>query len=366
MKNTFGNALTLTLFGESHGAAVGAVLDGITPGLPVDEGEIGAMLSRRRPQSGLDTARREPDHFRIVSGVFEGKTTGTPLCILIPNEDTRSEDYTRGVARPSHADFAAYCKYHGFEDYRGGGHFSGRVTAALVAVGGLLLPALRACGVEIGTHILSLGGTEDARFSPDPAEELALLSARDFPTLSPEAGERMKAAILAAKAEGDSVGGCTETAVIGFPAGVGEPFFDTVEGVIARAMFSVGGVKGVDFGLGFGFAEGRASACNDAFRVKNGKIVTETNRSGGVNGGISNGMPVVFRCAVRPTPTIATEQETVDFRSGKNTVLSGKGRHDPAIVRRICPVIDSLTALVLCDFLIGRFGTDALLERGFR
>ena len=303
MKNTFGNALTLTLFGESHGAAVGAVLDGLTPGLPVDDGEIRAMLARRRPRSALDTARKEPDDYRIVSGVFEGKTTGTPLCILIPNTDTKSGDYTPGMARPSHADYTARCKYHGFEDYRGGGHFSGRVTAALVAAGGILLPALRRLGVSIGTHILSCGGVEDVPFSKDPGGEIARLSGCDFPVLAPERGEKMTEAILAAKAELDSVGGCTETAVTGFPAGVGEPFFDTVEGVIAHAMFAIGGVKGVEFGLGFGFAGGRGSSCNDAFRMENGRVVSATNRSGGVNGGVSNGMPVLFRCAVRPTPS---------------------------------------------------------------
>ena len=365
MKNTLGDALTLTPCGESRGAAVGAVLDGITPGLAVDDGEIGAMLSRRRPQSALDTARREPDAYRIVSGVFEGKTTGTPLCILIPNEDTKSGDYLRGVARPSHADYTAHCKYRGFEDYRGGGHFSGRVAAALVAVGGSLLPARRACGIALGTHILSCGGVEEARFSPDPASEIALLAGLDFPTLDPARGEKMKKAILAAKTTGDSVGGCTETAIVGLPAGVGEPFFDTVEGVIAHAMFSIGGVKGVDFGLGFGFAEGRGSACNDAFRLQNGRISTETNRSGGVNGGICNGMPVVFRCAVRPTPSIIKEQRTVDFLKNENTELSIKGRHAPAIVRRICPVIDCLTAFVLADLLIGRYGTDALARKAF-
>lgn len=365
MKNTFGSALTLTLFGESRGAAVGAVLDGITPGLAVDDGEIRAMLFRRRPQSGLDTARREPDHYRIVSGVFEGRTTGTPLCILIPNEDVGGEDLPRGAARPSHAEFAAHCKYHGFEDPRGGGHFSGRVTAALVAVGGILRPALRACGIEIGTHILSCGGVEEARFSSDPAGEILLLEGRDFPTLNPERGEKMAEAILAAKKEGDSVGGCTETAIVGLPAGVGEPFFDTVEGLIAHAMLSVGGVKGVDFGLGFGFAAGRGSACNDAFRAENGRVVTATNRSGGVNGGVSNGMPVVFRCAVRPTPSIAREQQSIDFLKNQNITLCANGRNDPAIVRRICPVIDSLTAFVVSDLLIGRFGTDALGGKAF-
>lgn len=365
MKNTFGNALTLTLFGESHGAAVGAVLDGITPGLPVEEGEIRALLARRRPHTALDTARHEPDDYRIVSGVLDGRTTGTPLCILIPNEDTQSGDYTYGVARPSHADYAAHCKYHGFEDFRGGGHFSGRVTAALVAAGGILLPALRRLGISVGTHILSVGGVEDIPFSADPAPEIAALAGREFPVLDGERGEKMAEAILAAKAESDSVGGCTETAVTGFPAGVGEPFFDTVEGVIAHAMFAIGGVKGVEFGMGFGFAGGRGSSCNDAFCVQDGRIFTATNRSGGVNGGVSNGMPLLFRLAIRPTPSIGRTQESVDFLRKEAVELTVKGRHDPAIVRRVCPVVDSMTALVLCDLLVGRYGTDVLRNGGF-
>lgn len=360
MKNTFGQSLTVTLFGESHGPAVGAVVDGLAPGLPVSEAEIVRQLSHRRPASGLETARREADPFQIVSGVFDGKATGTPLCILIPNEDVRSSDYTYGPARPSHADYAAYCKYHGYEDYRGGGHFSGRVTAALTAVGGILLPALEALGITVGTHILQCGQAHDRPFF-DPAADLALLKKADFPVLDSSVKEKMEAEILQAKTACDSVGGVTQTAVCGLQPGLGEPWFDSVEGLLSHALFSLGGIKGVEFGAGFAFAGRRASECNDALRIRNDAVVTETNHNGGINGGITNGMPVVFQCAVKPTPSIAQPQETVDFLKMENTELHMTGRHDPAIIRRICPVIDSVAALVVCDLLAQRFGTDYLL-----
>ena len=363
MKNTFGQSLTVTLFGESHGAAVGAVVDGLAPGLPVSRGAIERQLSRRRPSDTLATARRETDHFEILSGVFNDRTTGTPLCLVIPNENTRSGDYRYGLARPSHADYTAYCKYHGFEDYRGGGHFSGRITAALVAVGGILLPALERCGIALGTHILRCGGIADRDFS-DLSQDFAILCNAPLPVLDTQRGEAMAAQILAAAQVGDSVGGVTQTAVTGLPAGLGEPWFDSVEGLLSHALFSLGGVKGVEFGAGFAMAELRGSACNDPFRTENSRIVTETNRSGGINGGITNGMPVVFQCAVKPTPSISQPQKTVDFRTNTDAELTIHGRHDPAIIRRICPVIDSVTAIVLCDLLAQRCGTDWLAQEG--
>ena len=260
VKNSFGSSITLTLFGESHGLAVGAVLDGLCPGMPVDEETIAALLSRRRPSSGTDTARREPDAFQLVSGVWQGKTTGTPLCILIPNQEQHSGDYAAllGKARPAHADFAAYCKYHGYEDARGGGHFSGRITAALVAAGGVLLPALARLGITVGTHIRRCAQVEDRAFA-DLEKDVAALSETVFPTLDIQQGEAMQAAILAAKAERDSVGGVVETAVLGMPCGVGEPWFDSVEGLLSHALFSLGGIKGVEFGDGFALAEGTGS-----------------------------------------------------------------------------------------------------------
>ena len=242
MKNTFGQSVTLTLFGESHGPAVGAVLDGLAPGLPVDEEFLRRQLARRRPATAMDTPRREPDNYQILSGVWQGRTTGTPLTIVIPNENTRSGDYTYGLARPSHADYAAYCKYHGFEDWRGGGHFSGRVTAPLVAAGAILLTVLRAAGVAVGTHILRCGEAWDRPFA-DAAADIAALGEAAFPALDPAAGEAISREILAARDAHDSVGGITQTAVCGLPAGVGEPWFDSVESVLSHAVFSVGGVN---------------------------------------------------------------------------------------------------------------------------
>ena len=359
MKNTFGQSLTVTLFGESHGEAVGVVIDGIAPGIPVDEKEIEKQLARRRPSSALDTPRRENDDFSILSGVFEGRTTGTPVCIVIKNENTKSGDYTYGTARPSHADYAARCKYHGFEDYRGGGHFSGRITAALVAAGGILLPALERKGVFIGTHISQCGIAKDRDFDNVMSDIITLKNA-DFPVLDEAAKQSITDEILKAKNNLDSVGGATQTAVYGLPAGVGEPWFDSVESVLSHALFGVGAVKGVEFGLGFGFACANASQVNDALRVDKGRVFTETNNNGGINGGITNGMPVIFRCGVKPTPSIAKEQKTVDFIKNENTSITVGGRHDPAIVRRICPVIDSVTAIAVCDLFAQRYGTDYL------
>ncbi len=363
MKNTFGTNLTVTLFGESHGKMIGAVVDGLAPGIAVDEQFIASQLAKRRPSSSIDTARREQDDFSIVSGVFNGKTTGTPLCIVIPNEDTKSKDYqkTYGLARPSHADYTAFCKYHGFEDYRGGGHFSGRITAPLVAVGAILIGALKNMGVTIGTHILQCAGVSDRGFD-NVQNDVDALNNQAFPLLDLGLEESVIQKITDAKNNLDSVGGITQTAVCGLPAGVGEPWFDSVEGVLSHVLFSLGGVKGVEFGLGFGFADKRASECNDALKINDGKVTTSTNNNGGVNGGITNGMPIIFNCAVKPTPSISQKQQTINFVTGENAELEIHGRHDPAIIRRICPVINSVTAIVICDMLVTRFGTDVLTK----
>lgn len=363
MKNTFGNNLTVTLFGESHGSAIGAVLDGITPGLSVDTDIIKNMLSLRKGLSAISTPRREEDSFEILSGVFEGKTTGTPLCIVIKNEDTRSKDYsaTKDLARPSHADFTANVKYRGFQDYRGGGHFSGRITAPLVALAGIIIPALEKKGIYIGSHICECGGFSDKAFA-DYMSDIKSLKGKEFAALDDEIGEKMIEAIKQAKAQGDSIGGVVETAVIGIPKGIGEPWFDTVEGLLSHALFSVPAVKGVEFGAGFGFAQMKGSAANDSFKIANGEIVTDTNNSGGINGGITNGMPIVFRTAFRPTPTISKPQNTVNMATGEEAVLEAKGRHDPCIVHRAKVVVDSITAITLADMLISRYGTDWLGE----
>ena len=362
MKNVFGNAVTLTLFGESHGPAIGAVIDGLAPGITVDEEYIKSQLSLRRPQDALSTARREADPFRIESGVYNGKTTGTPICIIIPNSDTRSADY--GIIaekfRPSHADYSGHVKYSGFNDPRGGGHFSGRITAALVAAGAILLSALRERGITVATHIASIGKVADRPFG-DIAADMEKLKQKPFAVLDSEREEAMKAEILAAKAEGDSVGGTLETVVLGMPAGVGEPWFDTVEGLISHAVFSIPAVKGIEFGGGFALSQMRGSAANDPFILKDGKIETESNNSGGINGGITNGMPILFKTAIKPTPTIAREQKTVNTLL-EETTLAAAGRHDPCIVHRARVVVDSVTALVLCDILTQKYGTDGYLK----
>lgn len=357
MKNTFGQSVAVTLFGESHGEYIGAVLDGLAPGLVIDEAFIRHQLSLRRPQGKISTARVEADEFHIVSGVLNGKTTGTPLCILIPNTNTRSGDYTPNIPRPGHADYTAECKYHGYQDARGGGHFSGRITAALVAAGAIAISILRQNGILIGTHISRISDICDRTFYSyeSDIETLADLS---FPVLDSSKADMMRACIEDAASEGDSVGGILETAIIGLPAGVGEPWFDTVEGMLSHALFSIPAIKGVEFGTGFGMADLRGSQANDAFRMQNGRVVTTTNHNGGVNGGITNGMPVVFRCAVKPTPSIFQEQESVDLAKGENTTLNLSGRHDPAIIHRARVVVDSVAALVLCDLLALRFGTD--------
>lgn len=359
MKNTFGNSFSVTLFGESHGQAIGAVLDGVKPGVELDLEKISALLKLRKGALAFSTKRNEKDEFRIVSGFFEGKTTGTPLCFVIENNDTKSADYSKmkNVARPSHADYTAFLKYHGFQDYRGGGHFSGRITAALTAAGAVAMQILETCGVKIGTHILSCGAIEDRHFE-NYESDFSVLSKLNFPVLDEKAKEQIEARITEARKNGDSVGGVLETAVTGFPASVGEPWFDTVEGVLAHILFSVPAVKGVSFGCGFDFGKMTGSEANDPFAIENGKVVTPTNNNGGVNGGITNGMPIVINCAVKPTPSIYKTQKTIDFEKNENTDLLIHGRHDPAIIHKASVVATAATAIALLDLLSGRFGTD--------
>ncbi|MBR3867968.1 MAG: chorismate synthase [Clostridia bacterium] len=363
MKNTFGNSVAITLIGESHGEYIGAVLDGLAPGIEIDREYIEHMLTLRRPDGKISTPRKEKDEFRIVSGVINGKTTGTPVTILIPNENVKSSDYAelKTVARPSHADYTAQCKYHGFQDSRGGGHFSGRITAALVAAGAICKSALEQKGIFIGTHVKSCGGVSDRNFN-DFMSDIQVLSNKTFAVLDAPCEETMKNKILEAASEGDSVGGILETAVTGIPEGVGEPWFDSVESLISHMMFSIPAVKGIEFGAGFSFADMKGSSANDPLKLENGRIVTETNNNGGINGGITNSMPIVFRTAIKPTPTIFKPQNTVDFGDMTETVIEPKGRHDPAIVHRARVVQDAATAIVLCDMLAMRFGTDWMNE----
>ncbi|MBE6750483.1 MAG: chorismate synthase [Ruminococcaceae bacterium] len=363
MKNTIGNNVAVTIFGESHGQAIGAVIDGLAAGIKVDTDFIESQLSLRRPNGSISTARSEADKFNIVSGVFGGYTTGTPICIVIPNEDKKSKDYSeiKGKARPSHADFTAFSKYNGFEDYRGGGHFSGRITAAIVAAGAIIISALKQKGINIGTHISRCAQIDDISFS-DYLSDIESLNKKQFAVLDDNIGQEMQNRIIAAKTDGDSVGGVLETVVLGLPSGIGEPWFDTLEGMLSHALFSVPAVKGVEFGAGFAIADMKGSAANDAFAIENKEIVTTTNNNGGINGGISNGMPIVFRCAVKPTPTILKLQKTVDFENMKEIEFKASGRHDPCIVHRARVVVDSITAIVLCDMLSTKFGTDWLVS----
>ena len=365
MKNTFGSNLSLTIFGESHGAAIGAVLDGMAAGVPVDEKALAALMDQRRARGdGLSTARTEADQICILSGVVQGHTTGTPIALMIENQNTRSGDYaaTAALLRPGHADYTAYARYRGFQDARGGGHFSGRITAGLVAGGSIVLGALERAGIRIVTHIAQCAGIDDTPFARDDPAALAaqanVLAGRGagFALLDGAVEEPMKAAIRAAGAEGDSVGGLLETAILGLPAGVGEPFFDSVESQLAHAAFAVPAVKGIAFGEGFGFAALRGSQANDPFRVEEGRIVTETNRNAGINGGLTNGMPVVFRTVVKPTPSIYKEQRTVDYTAGENALLSIKGRHDPCIVPRAAVVQTCAAAVAIGDLLTARYG----------
>lgn len=359
MKNTLGTNVSVTIFGESHGKAIGAVIDGLPAGITVDEAFISHQLDLRRPFGKISTPRQEADNFQIMSGVFNNKTTGTPICIVIPNENTRSKDYNYGVARPGHADFTAFSKYNGNEDYRGGGHFSGRITAGLVSVGAIAIDLLRKKGITLGTHIKKCAGVEDADFT-DYITETECLNKKIFATLDDSKGEEMIKNIEKAAAENNSVGGILETVVTGLPVGVGEPWFDSVESVLSHALFSVPAVKGVEFGCGFSCADMLGSEMNDEFYFDNGTVKTKTNNNGGINGGITNGMPVTFRCAIKPTPSISKEQDTINFITNENVKSSTHGRHDPCIVHRARVVVDSVTAIVLCDLLSQKFGTDWL------
>ena len=341
-----------SLFGESHGPAIGIVLQDVPSGLELDMDFIQAEMARRAPgKSPLATARNEKDAVRIISGVFEGRTCGTPLCGIIENTDTRSRDYaaTRWLARPGHADYTAHLRYHGFEDYRGGGHFSGRLTAPLVFAGAVAKLALRQKGIEVLAHIRQVAEIDDRPLNlafPD-REALRAAGKKIFPVLDDERGEAMQQAILDARSDGDSVGGLLECVIFGMPAGTGSPDFDeNIETFLARHLFAVPAVKGLEFGLGFRFATLRGSETNDSF-IPGDPIATRTNNNGGINGGIANGMPVVFTVVIKPTPSISREQDTVDMSTGEAAKLVISGRHDPCILSRAVPVIEAAAALAV-------------------
>lgn len=363
VKNIFGNSITVSLFGESHGDQIGVVIDGLAPGIDVDLDFMRNQLELRKPHGKISTQRVETDEPHIVSGVFEGKTTGTPICILFENGNTRSKDYSKikDMMRPGHADYTAIQKYHGFADYRGGGHFSGRITTPMVAAGAILLDALKKKGIHIGTHIIQCASLKDTPFT-NYEEEIEKVNGLRFPVLNEKTAEEMYAYMEAAANEGDSVGGILETAVTGIPAGVGEPWFGSMESMLAQGMFSIPAVKGIEFGKGFAFAQMKGSEANDPFEVRDGKVQTKTNNNGGINGGITNGMPILFNTVIKPTPSIYKEQETVDMKRMENVSYRIQGRHDPAIVHRARVVVDSMTAIVIADMLALRYGTDWLYE----
>ncbi len=346
-----------SIFGESHGPAIGVVLEQVPPGLVLDREAISKEMARRAPgKSPLSTARKEADVPEILSGVFDGKTTGTPLCAIIHNSDHHSKDYakTRFLARPSHGDYTGFVRYQGCNDYRGGGHFSGRLTAPLVFAGAVAKQLLAQRGITVGAHISQIGTVKDKSFADTQLTPtlFQILSEKAFPTVDDQAGAAMQAEILQAREELDSIGGAIQCAVLGLPVGVGSPDLGcNVEGVLAQHLFAVPAVKGISFGAGFAFASMRGSAANDPFYMDGGQVKTRTNHSGGVNGGISNGMPVLFQVAIRPTPSIGQEQNTINFSTMEDAKLTIQGRHDPCIVHRAVPVIEAAAALAICELL---------------
>ena len=353
MSSTWGQCLKLSIFGQSHGEAIGVTLDGFPAGMQIDMERLLAEMARRAPgQSRLTTARKEADVPEFLSGVLNGKTTGQPICILIRNTDQRSRDYGDGVdlLRPSHADYTGHVRYFGHEDWRGGGSFSGRLTAPIVAAGALCSQWLEQQGIKTACHIQQLGDVKDASFmTADPTADYSYMKKMHLPVLTTGMDAQMETAAAAAREKDDSIGGVIECMVTGLPAGLGAPFFDSVESEISHLLFSVPAVKAVEFGEGFGFAALRGSEANDVFRMEDGQVVTETNHAGGVNGGITNGMPVIFRCAIRPTPSIAQKQQTVSLKTGKSAELEIRGRHDPCVLPRAVPVIEAMAAIAILD-----------------
>ena len=359
MSSTYGENLKLSIFGQSHGAAIGMTLDGIPAGLPADTDKLQQFLNRRAPgQNDWSTPRKEEDRPEILAGIVDGFTCGAPIAAIIHNSNTRSGDYAnlKDRPRPGHADYTAQVKYGGFQDAAGGGHFSGRLTAPLCIAGGMCKQWLEEMGIRIGAHILAIGECGDQYFDPmDPELESV---GTDFPVLDEDAGTAMRDWIAQAKAAGDSVGGIIECAITGLPAGLGEPMFGGVESRIAQIVYGIPAVKGVEFGIGFDCACVPGSQTNDDFAVVDGKIVTQSNNCGGILGGITNGMPVIFTTAIKATPSIAVVQQSVALSQMENTTLEIKGRHDPCIVPRAVPVIEAAAAIAIYDLILGNTQTN--------
>jgi len=351
MENNFGKLFTITSFGESHGRCVGVIIDGCPAGLPLTEEDIQKEVDRRRPGTSVaSTTRAEEDKVEILAGTFSERTTGAPICLLVWNRDIDSSEYekTELLPRPGHADYTAFIKYGGFNDFRGGGRFSGRITATFVMAGAIARKLLNLIGVEVLAHTVEIGGVKAAIKGLD--EIRASVETDPLRCADPKAAKEMARVIEKARDEGDSVGGIIEGIALNVPVGLGEPIFDTLEGDLSKAMFAIPAVKGIEFGSGFAAARKRGSENNDPFTIKNGKIVTTTNNAGGILGGISNGMPIVLRVVVKPTSSIARSQETVDMQKIQTASLEVKGRHDACIVPRAVPAVEAMMAVTLCDF----------------
>lgn len=361
MSSQIGKTLKISIFGESHGNGIGAVIDGFPAGVSIDMEELLRFMARRRPgRDKISTPRKEDDLPEILSGIQNNVTCGTPIAAVIRNKDQRSKDY-RNIsreARPGHADFTGHERYRGFNDIRGGGHFSGRLTAPLVFAGGLCRQYLASRGIHVGAHLEAVAGIRDTAFAPceENPERILAPGAKDFPVIDDAAGAAMRDAIEAARLEGDSVGGVVEVMAAGLPAGVGSPMFDTVEGRLAFGYYGIPAVKGVSFGSGFAAAEMRGSENNDAFYMDGGRVRTSTNHHGGALGGITSGMPVIAHVAFKPTPSIAKPQKTIDYVEKKDAEITVQGRHDPCVVIRAVPVVEAVTSAVLMDMLLGERG----------
>lgn len=356
MSGVWGNKVKYSIFGESHGSGIGIVIDGLPPGIKLDFDVLRSEMNRRKPgSSNITTSRKEEDQYEIVSGLFNDYTTGAPFCAFIQNTSQRSGDYEqqRNYFRPSHADYTAYVKSNGFNDYRGGGHFSGRLTAPIVFAGAVAKQLLASSKINIFSHILSIGSEKDISFMDIDISELNLTSLKqsEFPTIKTASGDEMKKIITSVKANGDSIGGVIECAAVNLPVGIGAPFFDSLESTLSHLVFSIPGVKGIEFGDGFEISTKKGSEANDQYYICDRSIKTMTNHNGGILGGLSTGMPLIFKAAFKPTPSIATEQSTVNIHSMEDSKISVIGRHDPCIVPRAIPVIEAVTAMAILEHI---------------
>ena len=352
----YGDKIRISIFGESHGEAIGTVIEGLPAGFKIDMEKLGAFLKRRAPGGKYTTKRKEADEPKFISGLMDGVTTGAPLTALIYNTNTRSGDYAKlkEIPRPSHADYPAYVKFGGFNDIRGGGHFSARITAPLCIAGGILLQMLEEKGIHIGSHIYEIAGVPDEAFDPMlcDLEKLHAAAKKEFAVLDDDAGEKMKEKIASAALAGDSVGGIIECAIMGLPAGLGDTLFSGLEGMIAQAVFAIPAVKGLEFGAGFSAAKKMGSENNDPYAYVDGEVKTLSNNAGGILGGISTGMPIIFRAAFKPTPSIAKEQDSVNLATKENVKLAITGRHDPCVAVRAAAIVEAAAAAAIAGLVL--------------